>query len=239
MKKLKHIGICLILFSLSFNIQAQSNDTIWLNKKWIESPKDSAGYYRISNFDSISERFTVKDYYLNGNLQMSGRYISLAPKIMDGIFSWYYPDKKIEHRYVENKLYRIIEWNLQGEITRDEGSNNLVNTVKYIDGEPIYEIKYIELEPEFPGGNEGLKKYLSDRIIYPEKAKKKGIKGKVIIVFVVNRNGKIINETVYKSVDPLLDDEALRVVKGMPKWKSGSQDGKYVNVKMHLPIIFN
>lgn len=225
-----------MLFLLSFSTQAQDNDTIWLNKKWVESTKDSASYYRISNYDSISERFVVKDFYLNGNLQMSGRYISLSPKIMDGIFTWYYPDKKIEHRYVEHKLYRIIEWNSNGEIIRDEGSSTLVNTVKYVDGEPIYEIKYIELAPEFPGGNEELMKYISENVSYPEKARKKGIKGKVVIEFVVNRNGKVVHESIFTSVDPLLDNEALRVVKEMPKWKPGKQDGKYINVKMHLPV---
>jgi periplasmic protein TonB len=235
---MKHIGISIILFYLSLNIQAQINDTIWLNKKWEESTKDSASYYRISKFDSLSERFIVKDYYMNGDLQMSGRYISLSPKSMDGIFTWYYPDKKIEHRYVEDKLYRIIEWNSKGEIIRDEGSSILMNTVKYVDGEPIYEIKYIEIAPEFPGGTEGLMKFISENVIYPKKARKKGIKGRVIIEFVVDRSGKVINEAVFTSVDPLLDNEAIRVVKEMPEWKPGRQDGKYINIKMHLPINF-
>lgn len=235
---MKNIDISLILFFLSFNIQAQTNDTIWLDKKWKESISDSASYYRITKFDSLSERFIVKDYYKNGDLQMYGSYISLSPKVMDGTFTWYYPDKKIEHRYVEDKLLRIIEWNSKGEVIRDEGNKTMVNTVEYVNGEPIYEIKLIESAPEFPGGNEELMKFLSKNLVYPEKSRKKGIQGQVIIKFVVDKNGEIINESIFKSVDQLLDNEALRVVKKMPKWKPGIQDGKHVNVWCQLPIKF-
>ncbi len=238
MRLMKNIGISLTLFFLSFNIQAQTNDTIWLDKKWKESIRDSANYYRITKFDSLSERFIVKDYYKNGDLQMHGSYISLSPKVMDGTFTWYYPDKKIKHRYVEDKLFRIIEWNSKGEVIRDEENKTMVKTVEYVDGEPIYEIKLIESAPEFPGGYEELVKFLSKNLIYPEKSRKKGIQGQVIIKFVVDKNGEIINESIFKSVDQLLDNEALRVVKKMPKWKPGIQDGKHVNVWCQLPIKF-
>lgn len=111
-------------------------------------------------------------------------------------------------------------------------------TVKYIDGEPIYKIKQIELAPEFPGGKKEMRNYLSANIVYPKKARKKGIEGKVIIEFVVNKKGEIINEAVFKGINSLLDNEALRVVKEMPRWKAGKQDGKKINVKMLLPVNF-
>lgn len=93
--------------------------------------------------------------------------------------------------------------------------------------------------PQFPGGIEGLMKFLRDNIRYPEEAAKKGIKGRVVVQFIVDESGNVVEPTVEKSVDPLLDAEALRVVRSMPKWTPGKMDGKTVSGSYHLPVTFS
>ena len=96
----------------------------------------------------------------------------------------------------------------------------------------------VEQMPEFPGGTMGLLEYLRTTIRYPQEAKVKNIQGRVMVEFVVEKDGSITEAKVVKSVDKLLDDEALRVVSQMPKWTPGTQDGEAVRVKCTVPINF-
>jgi protein TonB len=96
----------------------------------------------------------------------------------------------------------------------------------------------VEQQPEFPGGLSELRKYLKDNIIYPVVAQENGIRGKVTLKFVVNREGLISQVQIMKGVDPSLDKEAVRVVQSMPKWIPGKQNGKTVNVWFTLPVDF-
>ena len=92
--------------------------------------------------------------------------------------------------------------------------------------------------PEFKGGKQGLVKYLSENIRYPESARRKNIEGKVFVSFVVGSDGKVKDCKIAKSVSSELDKEALRVIKRMPKWKPGEQHGKPIPVSYTLPINF-
>ena len=105
---------------------------------------------------------------------------------------------------------------------------------------PVKDLAYdvVEVMPEYPGGSEALSKYLSESIKYPEEAYKNGIQGRVIVTFVINKDGSISDAKVVKSVDPQLDEEALRVVHSMPNWIPGRQNGEPVNVKYTVPITF-
>lgn len=96
----------------------------------------------------------------------------------------------------------------------------------------------VEIQPEFPGGTEAMKKFLADNILYPEEAQKKGIQGRVICNFIVMKDGSITDVNVVRGVDPLLDAEAVRVLKSMPAWKPGTQRGQAVNVRFTLPVEF-
>lgn len=96
----------------------------------------------------------------------------------------------------------------------------------------------VEEMPSFPGGQAELMKYLHDNIRYPVVAEENGVQGRVILTFVVERNGSITDIKVVKPVDPSLDKEAIRVVKGMPHWIPGKQNGSSVRVKFTLPVIF-
>ncbi len=96
----------------------------------------------------------------------------------------------------------------------------------------------VEDMPEFPGGQEALLKYLSSHIKYPSICRENNIQGRVVLQFIVNKDGSIVDVEVIKPVHPQLDKEAVRVVEGMPKWKAGSQRGKPVRVKYTLPVNF-
>ena len=95
-----------------------------------------------------------------------------------------------------------------------------------------------EQMPSFPGGDRKLMEYLASSIQYPPECKESCIQGRVIVTFVVERDGSISQAKVVKSLDPLLDAEALRVVKAMPKWIPGRQAGVTVAVKYVIPVTF-
>lgn len=92
--------------------------------------------------------------------------------------------------------------------------------------------------PEFPGGMEALNAYLRNNIRYPQEAQKAGIQGRVIIQFIVSKDGSITDAEVVESVDPQLDAEGLRFIKNMPRWKPGIRKGQAIRVKQTLPIRF-
>ncbi|MCR5642057.1 MAG: TonB family protein [Prevotella sp.] len=96
----------------------------------------------------------------------------------------------------------------------------------------------VEQMPSFPGGDAELMKFLSTHIKYPVVAEENGIQGRVIATFVVERDGSISDVKVVKSVDPSLDKEAIRVLKSMPKWIPGKQNGSAVRVKYTVPVTF-
>ena len=96
----------------------------------------------------------------------------------------------------------------------------------------------VEITPEFPGGVQGLLNYMRATIKYPDQARKDTIQGRVLVTFVINKDGSIVEPEVVKSAHPLLDDEALRMVKEMPAWKPGEQNGKPVRVKYTIPVNF-
>ena len=114
--------------------------------------------------------------------------------------------------------------------------------VGYLGGEeasdevPVFQV--VEEMPEFPGGMGECLKFLGKNIKYPVEAQKAGVQGKVIVQFVVEKDGNIANPKVVRSIDPDLDGEAIRVISIMPKWKPGMQKGQPVRVKYTVPVTF-
>jgi len=110
---------------------------------------------------------------------------------------------------------------------------NVVEDEQNATDDKVFDV--VENMPEFNGGMGALMQYLSDNIRYPEE---KDIQGRVIVSFVVDKDGSISNAQVVKSVHPSFDAEALRIINNMPKWIPGTQNGKPVNVKYVVPINF-
>lgn len=96
----------------------------------------------------------------------------------------------------------------------------------------------VEQMPSFPGGNGALLEYLASHVKYPVVAQENGVQGRVIVSFVVERDGSITDVRVVRSVDPSLDREAARVVSSMPRWTPGKQNGSAVRVKYNVPVMF-
>ena len=105
-----------------------------------------------------------------------------------------------------------------------------------VEEQQIFQV--VEEMPEFPGGMGECMKFLSKNIKYPTISQENGVQGRVIVQFVVNRDGSIVDPVVVRGVDPYLDKEALRVIQMMPKWKPGKQRGKAVRVKYTVPVMF-
>ena len=97
----------------------------------------------------------------------------------------------------------------------------------------------VEKKAEFPGGNKKLIEYLRENIKYPEQALAKSIVGRVFVKFTIKKDGSIDDIKVIRSADPLLDEEAIRVVKNMPNWIPAQMRGKDVSSTYTLPILFN
>jgi periplasmic protein TonB len=97
---------------------------------------------------------------------------------------------------------------------------------------------YAEEMPNFPGGDEKLLDYFSTHIVYPDLARRAGVEGKLFVSFVIRSNGSVTDVQVIKGLGAGLDEEAVRVVNSMPTWNPGRQNGKPVNVKVTIPIIF-
>lgn len=96
----------------------------------------------------------------------------------------------------------------------------------------------VEAMPSYPGGEEAMRRYLSESIEYPQMARESGIQGRVFVTFVVERDGNITDVKILRGIGGGCDEEALRVIKNMPKWSPGKQRGKPVRVQFNMPIMF-
>lgn len=117
-------------------------------------------------------------------------------------------------------------------------NNNQAKIKKHVhqkknNDENIYEV--VEQMPSFPGGQEALMTYINNNIKYPDEVCGQG---RVIVSFVVEKDGSITNATIRRSVDPAFDREALRVISSMPKWIPGKNNGRNVRVRFNVPVQF-
>lgn len=100
----------------------------------------------------------------------------------------------------------------------------------------VYEV--VEEMPEFPGGINKLLQFINDNMKYPTKAQTEGMQGKVIVQFIIDEDGYIIEPNIVRSVESSLGNEALRLIKMLPQWKPGTLKGKAVKVKYTVPVAF-
>lgn len=100
----------------------------------------------------------------------------------------------------------------------------------------VYDV--VEVMPQYPGGQIAMLKYIMQNIKYPKQIMEEGIQGRVTVSFIVEKDGRVSNVRLLRSVQPALDKEAIRVVKSMPKWTPGKQNGKPVRVRFNLPVMF-
>lgn len=151
------------------------------------------------------------------------------------------PEVTTEFEVVEDEAEIKNELVVNAEVT-DDTKNIEITPVKIEEEEEEEDVQIftvVENDPEFPGGMDALYKYLRDNIKYPQLARDNNITGKVYVTFVVEKDGSIASPRVLKDIGGGCGQEAIRVVKSMPKWTPGKQRGKAVRVQFNLPVSFN
>ena len=155
-----------------------------------------------------------------------------ALRVVSGMPKWKPGKQKGE---AVNVRYTLpVMFRLEGDNTDKKEAST--QTEAKVDENGIHQV--CEEMPEFPGGMRECMNWLSKNVNYPATAQEKGIQGRVIIQFVVERDGSITEPKVVRGVDPDLDKEALRVVSAMPNWKPGKHKGEAVRVKYTLPVMY-
>ena len=104
--------------------------------------------------------------------------------------------------------------------------------------EKIYDIVNVEQMPQYPGGEKAMREFLQKNLRYPTVAAETGIEGKVFVRFIISKTGEVISVEVTRSVHPLCDKEAIRVIQSMPKWIPGKNNGNAVSVIYSMPVVF-
>lgn len=129
---------------------------------------------------------------------------------------------------------------LKGEVAikryGDKGKNGVIEFTMKKQGNTFMAVEEM---PEFPGGVEALREYLNANFNYPVAAIEKGASGKVFVNFIVSKTGAVTNVKIFNGIDPILDNEAIRLVKTLPNWKPGKQNGEPVDVIYNIPVEFN
>ena len=151
-------------------------------------------------------------------------------------------DEEIDLQKVENTNTTIGAFDVQGndevggEVLKAKEEIAQPEPPKHEEENKVFDV--VEQMPSFPGGMPALMQWLSQNIKYPVIAAENGVQGRVIVQFVVEKDGSVTDVHVAKSVDPSLDKEATRVVKAMPMWNPGKQNGSAVRVKYTVPVMF-
>ena len=186
-------------------------------------------------FNGIGGHFTIKDYYSDGGYQMIGDYQSFDPEIEDGDFLFFYPNGHISHKGQYKNGELIGDWyiyNVAGKLIKTINYDFDMNEAKI----PSPETSDIDEVAEFVGMD--LKAYLASEIVYPPRAYKYYVQGRVYVQFVINEDGSISNALVVIGLDKDLDKEALRIIRNMPDWKPASKDGRVSTHYIHMSGCF-
>lgn len=189
--------------------------------------------FRLCYFDMSGTLLDYKDYYKTN--------IDIAPSMTRRVDIPAFEARRNYSYYKSTSLYDDRRFNISfkllgyNESYPDQNTEKGVNDSVKWEGR-IYEV--VEQMPHFPGGAASLMRYLSENIKYPIQAQMKGISGRVVVSFVVEPDGTFSDLRVIRSVDPILDKEALRVVRDMPRWIPGKQDGKPVRARYNVPVSF-
>jgi TonB family protein len=241
----------------------QIGDTIYIKDYIVKTGKlemegaflDLQGRQRVGKFVGYHENGQVRYQKYYEQFKLQGNYVEFhknGKKLIEG--QYFQGNKKGEWREYDSleNLYALdnyVKDKLSGESFTYYPGGQLKRKEFYVDGEaeekqcftldgkdttyfPRFEM------PNFPGGEEELYKFLAKNIQYPGQAREKGIEGKVILNFVVSTEGVLEDITIVYSPDELFSKESLRVIKAMPNWTPGKEEGKIVRVKFTLPIRF-
>ncbi|MBS1774159.1 MAG: hypothetical protein JST82_14980 [Bacteroidetes bacterium] len=221
---MRYLILSLLYFFNSYSASAQS-DTTWFNKYWVKiSTKDSAVFFRPPSIKLENGHYQAKDYYIStGKIQEDGVFSDENCEVKDGTIKRYYETGEIcwLQNYKEG-LYSgsVIGYYKNGKIAREEvwKRGKLKSGKCYTKtgaDTAYYEPKCC---PEFPGGLRKYAEYLALNTRYPEECRKLKIKGTIHAHVYFNEQGKVVYVELKDKLHPLIDEEAKRVLMGMPNW---------------------
>lgn len=262
---MKEYLITSLLSLIGFLSYAQT-DTVYLNKYRKEVVEgQSATSYRIIKAQDSSFHWTEFD--LNGKIKMAFTLSSIKPEVFDGSAAWYseegflatkgfYRNNKREDHFINYYPDGAIKSDAMYKANALDGEHkfyypdkrlkrvDIYKEGKFISGrcytptgaeQPYY--SYLQ-NPEFVGGVEKLAEYMTANLVYPKQAIREDITGIVKVKFTVTADGEIKDAELENTIHSLLDNEALRLVKNMPRWKPGLEDNKKADFKFILPVNF-
>jgi TonB family protein len=258
-------SIIFVLFSFFLSAQAVK-DTLYYDQDWKKASAKDYTFYRIVT--PKEDKLMVEDHYKSGHIQMIGAYTSLELlEIADGHFLYfsdrgvntrdeYYKAGLLEGEYLNYdtaghltlKMYfkndkwdgRRTAYYASGKVYRDEIYKEGKFESGHVLDEKGKEIPFYPIEevPAFPGGDTAMALFVKTHLIYPESARSLRIEGTVRVKFIVGVDGKVEEVSVVKSDDLQLNDAAKDVVRKLPAFKPGRQEGKTVRASFVLPITF-
>ena len=158
----------------------------------------------------------------------AARVIKEMPKWKPGMQK----GKPVRVNYMMPIFFKLDDGQPAKSVKKEKASNPDMTP----DKNGVYQI--VEEMPQYPGGENALMDYVSKNVVYPKEAQEKGISGRVFVSFIVEKDGSVSNVDVKRGIGGGCDDEAVRVIKAMPKWKPGKMKGKPVRVSYMMPIIF-
>ena len=236
------IQIFILLICLKSRSQVDFKDTTWYDGDWKVSTKTNAKFYRV--YKRTEKGFVVYDKYLNGNTQMMAEASAIKPDlIMEGNTIYYNENGTKSSKGISKNDKKTGIWvtyfdnEKDSSVTsyKEDGSTEMI---RRSEKDEIYTI--VETQAEFPGGLKEMYKFIQTNLKYPEVARKLSLGGKAFLKFVVNEDGNISNVEIIKGTgNDEMDEEAIRVVKLMPKWKPASMTGKEVKCYFNLPLIYS
>lgn len=238
-------SLLLSLFSIGFAI---CQTTVYYNSKGkVITNIEKADYYIITENDSTCIGRKI-DRKFNKLKQIQSEYSYYLKednsKIIDGVYKQWYESGKL-HVITEFNNGRLNGWlrsySENGTVLRAE---EYKNGAYLFDGKPLHSdpanviMEVVEQMPIYPGGQDAISKYIKENLIYPEKSKNDDISGKVIVRFVVKRNGEVDYVHIIRGLDNYCNDEAVRLVKSLKGWSPGKLEGLNVSTLYTLPIPF-
>jgi len=228
-----------------FSMIAFGQDTIFYNSNSDKvRNRVQADYYQIRLKENISsKRLIERSYYMNNQMREEIYYLDLSQKKKEGTQRFWFRSGQLKSAvdFVDNKIHgNVLTYWQNGHLKRKDTfeNNKFVSGTCYDSiGNQIEHFEFLVL-PSFPGGDKMLLEFLKNNLRYPSYASEHGIQGRVIVKFVVAKDGTPSKFGIRIGVDRDLDMEAMRVVRTMPKWTPCYYDGEPLDFWYTLPIVF-
>ena len=233
--------LTILMSVLTFIVFGQDTTYYDYDGNKVNSLKSCHHYEVIDRSNPDTNKVVERVYFKSGQIKSERNYNPYSEKKLHG---------KRKEWYENGQIRKDIDFEngkLNGQLLTHWDNGQLKRKDTYKDGKLIEgkvwnsdgkEAQYynFEIMPQFPGGINDLVQYLGKNVKYPKKSQRKGIEGRVLVNFIVEKDGSVSNVRVIESVNDAMDAEAVRVVKKMPKWEPGMEDGEKVRISFNLPI---